>query len=131
MIARSIDVNVRVIECDSDMARVAPTGRPRGHIRQRGRSFQVIVYAGIDPVTGTPHRLSASTTNEKEAERILRRLIHEVEQQIHARTNATLSEALDAWLRVHAAEANTLAGYEANARRYIKWPHSGRCGCSS
>lgn len=115
-----IDVNVRVIECGSDMARVALTGRPCGHIRQRGRSFQVIVYAGIDPVTGKPHRLSASTTNEKEAERILRRLIHEVEQQIHARTNATLSEALDAWLRVHAAEANTLAGYEANARRYIK-----------
>jgi integrase len=120
MIARSIDVNVRVIECDSDMARVAPTGRPRGHIRQRGRSFQVIVYAGTDPVTGKPHRLSASTTNEKEAERILRRLIHEVEQQVHARTNATLSDALDSWLRVHDAEANTLAGYEANARRYIK-----------
>ena len=102
------------------MARATRTGRPQGHIRQRGRSYQVLVYAGIDPVTGRPRRLTASTTNEKDAERILRRLLSEVDQQTHARTSATLGSALDSWLRVHEAEANTLAGYEANARRYIK-----------
>ncbi len=102
------------------MARATAAGRPRGHIRKRGRSFQVLVYAGIDPVTGKPHRLSASTTDEKEAERILRRFIHEVEQQTHARTKVTLGDALDAWLRVHEVEENTLVGYETNTRRYIK-----------
>jgi integrase len=114
-----INVNGCVIEYDPDMARVTAAGRPRGHIRQRGRSFQVLVYAGIDPVTGKPHQLSASTTDEKEAERILRRLLQEVEQQTHSRTKVTFGDALDAWLRVHDAEENTLSGYEANIRRYI------------
>jgi hypothetical protein len=50
----------------------------------------------------------------------MRRLLTEVDEQRHARTKATLSQALDSWLMVHEAEANTLAGYEANARRYIK-----------
>jgi len=72
-----ISVTGRVIKHDSDMARVTSTGRPRGYIRKRGRSYQVLVYAGIDPVTGKPHRLSASTTDEKEAERILGRLIRD------------------------------------------------------
>ena len=115
-----INVNGHGIEYSQAMARKPAASRPRGHIRQRGNSYQVLVYAGIDPVTGKPHRLSASTTDEKEAERILRRLIHEVEEQTHARTKATFADALDAWLQVHDVEQNTLAGYEANIRRYIK-----------
>jgi integrase len=82
-----INVTGAVIEYDSDMARAADgSGRPRGHIRQRGRSFQVLVYAGVDAVTGKPHRLTASTTDEKEAHRILRRFVHQLDEQTHART---------------------------------------------
>jgi hypothetical protein len=34
------------------VAKKISTGRSRGHIRQRGNSFQVLVYAGLDPLTG-------------------------------------------------------------------------------
>ena len=42
-------------------------------IRKRGRSYQVIVFAGYDPLTGRELRLRESTTDEAEAKRILRR----------------------------------------------------------
>ena len=56
------------------MPRVAASRRQRGAIRQRGRSLQVIVYAGMDPLTGRKLYLRESTTDEAEAQRILRRL---------------------------------------------------------
>jgi integrase len=95
-------------------------GRPRGHIRRRGGSYQVLVFSGIDPVTGKRNYQSESTRDEKQAQRILRRLVAEVEAQRVARTKATLGTAVDAWLKIHEVEDNTLRGYEANARRYIK-----------
>jgi integrase len=102
------------------MARDVATGRPNGSIRQRGSSYQVRVYAGVDPVTSKPHYLTASTRNRKEADRILRRLLTQIDEQNHPRTRATLGETIDAWLDVHEADANTLAGYETHARLYVK-----------
>ena len=55
----------------------------------------------IDPLTGRPHYLTESTRDRKQAERILRRLLTEVDEQRATRTKATLATALDAWLRVH------------------------------
>ena len=78
------------------------------------------MYAGVDPLTNKDIYLTETAPDEKEAQRALRRLLTQVDEQRHARTKATLSQALDSWLKVHEAEANTLAGYEANARRYIK-----------
>lgn len=37
------------------MANRVAIGPTRGSIRQRGRSFQVRVYAGEDPLTGKPN----------------------------------------------------------------------------
>ena len=42
-------------------------------VRKRGNSYQVIVYAGLDPVTGRKLHLRGSGTNEAEAHRILRK----------------------------------------------------------
>ena|GEM_PF-3732087 len=56
------------------MANSGAKHRARGTIRRRGRSFQVIVFAGYDPLTGRELRLRESTTDEAEAKRILRRL---------------------------------------------------------
>ena len=78
------------------------------------------MYAGIDPVTGKKNYLTESTRDEKEADRILRRLLSQVDQQSHARTKTSLGAAIDAWLEVHDADANTLAGYETHARLYVK-----------
>ena len=42
-------------------------------IRRRGGSFQVIVYAGKDPLTGRDLKLRESATDEREAEQIAHR----------------------------------------------------------
>ncbi|ONI78808.1 hypothetical protein ALI144C_28970 [Actinosynnema sp. ALI-1.44] len=39
-------------------------------IRQRGNSYQVTVYAGVDPVTGKRRYLTDSSTELAEAKRI-------------------------------------------------------------
>ncbi|MDN5750932.1 MAG: site-specific integrase, partial [Pseudonocardia sp.] len=80
------------------------TRRARGHIRRRGGSFQVLVYAGVDPLTGKDHYLTESTRDEREAQKILTRLLGQVDEQRNPRTKATLGAALDAWLRTHEAE---------------------------
>src|ERR671917_1766107 len=95
-------------------------GRERGHIRRRGNSFQVLMYAGVDPLTGRELRLTESTSDEAEAKRILNRFRAQVDAQQNARTKATLGAAIDAWLRIHEVEENTRQGYEAYARKYIK-----------
>jgi integrase len=94
--------------------------RERGHIRQRGNSFQVLVYAGVDPLTGKAHYLTESTPSEAQARKILTRLLGQVDERRNARTKATLATALDAWLRVHEAEESTLRSYDRYGRRYIK-----------
>src|SRR6266581_5630980 len=38
----------------------------------------------------------------------------------HARTKATFAAAIHSWLKIHDADANTLAGYETHARLYVK-----------
>jgi len=94
--------------------------RQRGGIRKRGNSYQVRVYAGVDPLTGRELRLVESAADEASAKRLLNRLVARVEDQEHARTRATLGAALDAWLRVHEAEETTLDGYAGYIRRIIK-----------
>ena len=79
----------------------------------------MLVYAGVDPLTGKEHRLTASTTDEAEAKRILKRFRAQVEEQSHARTKATFRTAMEAWLRVHELEETTREGYETYARLHI------------
>ena len=101
------------------MATKASAQPVRGHIRQRGNSFQVLVRAGTDPITGRELRLTESTTDERQAQAILKKLVRQVEDQRHARTRATFGAALEKWLQVHDIEASTLESYRIYARRYI------------
>jgi len=96
------------------------TRRGRGHIRRRGGSFQVLVYAGVDPLNGKDHYLTESTRDEAEAQKILTRLLAQVDEQRNPRTKATFGAALDAWLRTHEAEETTLDGYRGYVRRTIE-----------
>lgn len=93
--------------------------RPKGTIERRGGSFRVKVYAGVDPLTGKRLYLRESTTDEKEAERILRRLTAEVDEQRHAKTRGALSVALAEWLKTTELAYTTRQTYEMYARRYI------------
>ena len=88
-------------------------------IRRRGNSFQVIVYAGKDPLTGRDLRLRESTTDEAEARSILRRLTAQVDEERHAKTNASFRTAMLTWLRTHEVEETTRASYEQYARRHL------------
>ena len=101
------------------MARAVGKGRARGSIRRRGKSLQVLVYAGVDPLTGQRMYLSESTTDEAEARRILDRLRSQVDEQRHAKTRATFRAAMEAWLRVHEIEDTTRESYESYARLYL------------
>ncbi len=97
----------------------AAARRPRGHIRKRGGSYQVLVYAGIDPLTGKGHYLTESAADEPKARKVLTRLLAQVDEHRNARTRATLATALETWLRTHEAEASTLDGYRGYVRRTI------------
>ena len=100
---------------------MAKTGerRQRGTIRKRGNSYQVSVYAGVDPLTGRRHYLTDSASDAREAERLRKQLVAQVDSESNARTRATLGTALEAWLRTHEAEETTLEGYRGYVRRTI------------
>ena len=76
----------------------------------------MIVYSGIDPLTGRKIYLRESTTDEAEARRILRKLTARVDLQRAPKTNATFRSAMEAWLRTHEVEETTRASYEQYAR---------------
>jgi integrase len=101
-------------------AKAAPKRRDRGFVRRRGNSYQVLVYAGADPLTGKDRYLTGSARSEREVEKIRTRLLAQVDQQRATATNATLGYVLDAWLEVHEAEASTLDGYRGYVERTIK-----------
>src|SRR5882757_5382932 len=85
-------------------------------IRRRGNSLQVIVYAGVDPVTGRKLYLRESRTDEKDA---LTRLCAQVDEQRHAKTNATFQAAMEKWLRIHEIDPSTRDSYEVYARLHL------------
>ena len=102
---------------------VGPARRPAARAdtsASRGGSFQVLVYAGVDPLTGKDNYLTESTRDEGQAQKILTRLLAQVDEQRNPRTKATLGAALDAWLRTHEAEETTLDGYRGYVRRTIE-----------
>lgn len=95
--------------------------RSRGSIRAKGpNSFQVRVRAGTDPVTGKPLQLHGTATSEKEAEKLLTKLLHEADHERAAATKASLGYLLDRWLPQHDIDETTRATYESLIRNHIK-----------
>lgn len=88
-------------------------------MRQRGGSYEAVVYAGIDPLTGKKVHLSESHTDPQSAEKARIRLVAKVDAQRSTATRETLGYALDAWLEVHEGEATTIAGYRGYIERTI------------
>ncbi|MEK6438926.1 tyrosine-type recombinase/integrase [Pseudonocardia sp. T1-2H] len=84
-------------------------GSPQRRKRQRGSieelpsgALRVSVYAGIDPVTGRRHYLKETVppgpAASAEAEKVMRRLANQVDEQRHPRTSATVDQLLDRYL---------------------------------
>lgn len=88
-------------------------------IRRRGNSYQAILYAGMDPVTGRQLYLRESAPTEAEAKRILRRFQAQVAEQRHAKTRASLRTTIESWLETHELEETTRATYVGYATKHI------------
>lgn len=88
-------------------------------IRTRGNSYQVNVYAGLDPLTGKRVYLSGSSTDLAQARRIRNKFRAEVDEQRHARTKGTVRTAFREWLKTHEVEASTRKSYEDYLRLYV------------
>lgn len=104
--------------------------RSRGHKRQRGTidalpsgALRVRVYAGTDPVTKRRHDLvevvPAGPHAERLAEEARVRLLNEVYQRRHPRTNATVDQMLERHFRDADLEYNTLDTYKGYAAKHI------------
>jgi Phage integrase family len=75
--------------------------RPRGHIRELpSGSFQVIVYAGTDPLTKKPRYLRETLKTYGAAEVALTRLQGQVDQNRQPKSDITLGQAISRWLDI-------------------------------
>lgn len=95
--------------------------RSRGFIEERPNgTLRVIVYAGIDPLTKKPRYLKKNVgTNWKEAEKELTKLLNQVDERRHPRTNITVREVISRWMEVARHEDSTRERYEQLIRLYI------------
>lgn len=101
--------------------RPAPSKRrERGFIEERGGSFRVKVFAGLDPLTGKRLYLTGTSRSRREAEKIRTRLLADVDAKRNASTHGTLNTALDKWLSIHEVEETTLEGYRGHIDRVIR-----------
>lgn len=107
------------------MARSRPDSRQQGRIEQRGQSVRVVVYAGLDPVTGRRSYLRETIdgTDDKswrKAENKLTEFRARIIKQRSTASSVTLSYAIDEWLRTADIEQSTRDGYVGYIDRIIK-----------
>ncbi|NIK56833.1 tyrosine-type recombinase/integrase [Kribbella shirazensis] len=82
---------------------MAKRSRRRGHIEERSNgTFRAVVSAGTNPLTGKRLVLKSEPVEDwDEAEVELTRLLSQVDEQKHARTNLTVLELIDKWCTVN------------------------------
>ncbi|WP_328769486.1 hypothetical protein [Streptomyces sp. NBC_00286] len=103
------------------MANTTSKRRQRGSIRPHGDGFQVRVYAGHDPLTKKEIRLTEQAETWPEAEKIRTRLLNQVDEQRHPKTQVTMGFLLDRWLSVAELDVDTsYARAEGIIRNYLK-----------
>jgi integrase len=80
-------------------------------IRRRRDGFQVLVYAGLDPITGRQRYISRQVNgSRREAERLEARLKTQVADGGHVGTRArTLTEMVDIWLDWRASDGRDIS----------------------
>jgi integrase len=94
--------------------------RARGHIRPLpSGSFQAIVYAGTDPLTGKERYLREVTKTYDLAEVAMTRLQNQVDEDRHPKSDITVGQAVVQWFEVADLELSTRERYESLIRLYI------------
>ena len=92
-------------------------------MRQRGSSWQLIVHAGRDPVTGKKRYVSRTVKGTKrQAQRELAALVTQVGHGIPTDTATTVGQLLDAWFAQAKGDFSPSTVYETNGiiERYLK-----------
>lgn len=84
------------------------------------RSYYCQVFAGIDPKTGRRRYLSDRATSEREAHRVVHRLVSELEQGYVPRNQATVHDLIKAWLEAAGPQGEaTRRAYAGYIKNYI------------
>ena len=98
----------------------------RGHIRRRGKSWQVCVFAGYGP-DGRQRYLYRSVPTNREAETTLTRLLVEVGDGLHTGVDPTFAELAEQWYQLAAPDLSprTASVYRWMLDRYVL-PHLGK-----
>lgn len=104
-------------------------------IRKSGkRSFEITVEGERDPLTGRRNRAYKTVScSEKEAKKIMRRMITDMEQnKIVKKNHKTVEEWMREWINLYLpnVEETTRVGYKTKIRCYIN-PHIGDIQISS
>src|SRR4030095_10682786 len=100
----------------------AGIGRGAGAvIRRRSNGWQVMVYAGRDPITDRKKWLSQQVNaGRREAERVERRLLIEVADGRHEGTRTTtMAELLDQWIAWRAGNGKDISPRTLNDYRNL------------
>jgi hypothetical protein len=100
-------------------------------IRPRRGGYQVIVYAGIDPVTGHQRQIARQVKGKREAERLEARLRAEVADGHHRGTSArTVAELLDVYLARRETSDKPLSPARSTTTAPSSRPSSSRLSAS-
>jgi len=107
------------------MAGARPEGRRQGHIEERGKALRVVVYAGLDPVTGRRSYKRATIPGTDDAAWTKARnkrteFLAEVLKQRNTSSTVKLAHAIDEWLNKADLEESTRDGYAGYIDRVIK-----------
>jgi integrase len=102
-----------------------PSRRSRGNIEPRAGGFRVRVYAGIDPITKKAHYLRrtipAGPNASREAERVLTKLLNQVDERRAPRTSASLNQLLDRYFDVGLdVVPSTRQDYISKVRKHVR-----------
>lgn len=106
--------------------KAGPKSRKRGRIETLpSGALRVSVYAGIDPLTKLRHYLKETIPADHpelwdEAERVLTRLLNEVDEKRNPQTNATVNQLMDEYLAKIDVDTSTRIGYERCIRNHIR-----------
>jgi integrase len=90
-----------------------------GYIRQRGQTWQVIVHAGHDPITGKRRNLTGTARTKREAQALRARLLTQVNEGRRPATDATVAQLLARWLEVADLAWSTRVTYQGYVDRVI------------
>lgn len=102
-----------------------PQKKSRGNIEELpSGALRVRVYAGKDPITGRRYGLKelvpAGPDAQRQAQRILNKFLHQIDERRHPKTNATVNQLLDRYLDQLNVERSTKSTYVVCVNKHIR-----------